>query len=732
MDSPERSTETEKPSCHGCRRRKQKCSREEPACAHCQRLGAPCVYGAKKTKPGPKAGNAEKWSRRVGMCLPTPPYQAGNLINILAEALEDLVHDTNNRNGGPSNDTRIIPPIAEALARLTAEIGNLASKIGSLENLKTPIPASPEEFCHDKMRAPDHKSPTSEPVRKRRGYERVETGSHAIGHHGQRDVVVQLKAGHLPFNLVEECVTLFFSGVYWWIPILHLGRFKIAIQHWPRQKDLKVVTYAIVVASLRFLDCERFKFSASEVEEIISSLRDYILLAAMNSLSVENLQALSILAFMDIGDGNTVRACSIVGLITRAVEHMQLTMEDEDIRRENPLTNFTSPISPAYDWTEAEGKRRIFWNAFNLDSCKPSFKVEDISRRLPADGTFWYSETRVLTPYFLINDMSSEIQKSPTAPSQSRYQSRGNQFPRSDRERHLFFPASAQNEIEASVPVDSSNMGGLAYFIEATETLYQVQDSLLYQRVSFNDKQDFIRYLTRFKELDLKLVRWKMTLPKRWRDPNHAPDTSTCSKTLDYNMTLAHITHNTSMIILHQRIAYPPSDWQNIVPLPSSCSAETCLMAAIETSNIASRCLEICHEYMILAPQFAFCVYMSARVLLVHWRHDNRPLVAEFFNLINSLQNMARRWVGVSSKKSPDTCQAGKYAIQLQMLHSKYQMDPTFNINVVNDSKDELPAENYLKRKNRDREDLAQSDFPPQISKNPTPPLKTTLLSLRP
>jgi len=33
--------EIEKPSCHGCRKRKLKCSRELPTCAHCRRLGEP-------------------------------------------------------------------------------------------------------------------------------------------------------------------------------------------------------------------------------------------------------------------------------------------------------------------------------------------------------------------------------------------------------------------------------------------------------------------------------------------------------------------------------------------------------------------------------------------------------------------------------------------------------------------------------------------------------------------
>lgn len=62
------STDPERPSCQGCRRRKLKCSRELPTCSQCHRLGSPCVYDAKRNKPGLKTGAVESLSRRIGMC----------------------------------------------------------------------------------------------------------------------------------------------------------------------------------------------------------------------------------------------------------------------------------------------------------------------------------------------------------------------------------------------------------------------------------------------------------------------------------------------------------------------------------------------------------------------------------------------------------------------------------------------------------------------------------------
>lgn len=85
---------------------------------------------------------------------------------------------------------------------------------------------------------------------------------------------------------------------------------------------------------------------------------------------------------------------------------------------------------------------------------------------------------------------------------------------------------------------------------------------------------------------------------------------------MDPNLTLAHITHNTSMILLHQRIAYPPLEWHEVLKLPTLSSAETCETAAAETANITKKFLDYSSLQSIVDSQFAFCVFVSARMLL--------------------------------------------------------------------------------------------------------------------
>jgi hypothetical protein len=85
---------------------------------------------------------------------------------------------------------------------------------------------------------------------------------------------------------------------------------------------------------------------------------------------------------------------------------------------------------------------------------------------------------------------------------------------------------------------------------------------------------------------------------------------------MDPNLTLAHITHNTSMILLHQSIAYPKTYILNKLKLASTASAETCQLAASETANIVQKYLQYTPFVGLVNPPFVFCTYISARVML--------------------------------------------------------------------------------------------------------------------
>lgn len=114
---------------------------------------------------------------------------------------------------------------------------------------------------------------------------------------------------------------------------------------------------------------------------------------------------------------------------------------------------------------------------------------------------------------------------------------------------------------------------------------------------------------------------------------------------MDPNLTLAHITHNTAVGLLHQGIAYPSPEWRTSpIRLPSDSSAETCLTAAAEVAIIAERYLT--DSKSLTNPQFAFCLFISGRMLLAHTLHYSIPIPAGFDSLVTSLLEISRRWNG--------------------------------------------------------------------------------------
>ncbi|RSL49261.1 hypothetical protein CEP53_009216 [Fusarium sp. AF-6] len=412
----------------------------------------------------------------------------------------------------------------------------------------------------------------------------------------------------------------------------------------------------------------------------------------MSSLAIENLQALVILAFTTIGNGEPSETWSIIASMTRTVDFLQLTMEGEHAKTRYLVS--TTPLPPPRDWVQEEERRRVFWNVFNLDrycsimtGWSTGIPSDKIVRRLPANGSYWYAETPVVSPYFAISVPPDTAISSPP-----------------------------------------SSMGGFSYAVQATEYLNRIATCFLYPNVDFDDQQQVIAWLTRFKELDLQLVHWKMFLPKKWRDPNRAPDTSTGPHDLDHSMTLAHVTHNTSMILLHQRIAYPPSRQRQVVPLPSSCSAETCRLAATKTSNIAETWLRVCPEKIVVAPQIAFCTYISARLLLVHSRYYSEVLVPEFWVLVRSLENMSRRWAGVTGGDSgPFPNLAGKYASHLRKIYERCQQDVTYTVRVLDYTENIEQAMSYNERD----ESLSQDARTGDNSDDPRP-VSTSICGQKP
>lgn len=335
--------------------------------------------------------------------------------------------------------------------------------------------------------------------------------------------------------------------------------------------------------------------------------------------------------------------------MTRTAEQLQLGVEDGDISQSEAASNGTISriafLPPPTSWCEEEERRRVFWNVFLMDrfcsistGWNLSLTSADARRRLPCEGGLWEAGQRLdhPTPYFGLSDQSGRT--------------------------GVVLP-DARPETQ-----DQCSLGGFAYAIEATESLSLVTSFFMQQTVNTSIPQQMQMWFVGFKQLDLRLIqwvlhfplhdsvlmfltRWKVFLPEQWREACAL----NADGNMDPNLTLAHITHNTAVVLLHQGIAYPSIEWQQstAIKLPSQSSAETCMAAAVEVATIAENFLR--NSGFLANHQFAFCLFVCGRMLLAHATYFQTPLTSSFDSLILSLQEISNRWGGTWSLSSSIT-----------------------------------------------------------------------------
>lgn len=563
----------EGPACNSCRRRKTKCSREQP-CAQCARLDLDCYYNDPRERPGVKTGAIESLNQRLSILEQMFLGQGILLEPILKKAVGA---------GGSTCSTASVKDRVNAVKEYYLAAVN--SPVGRNEFPET-------DFRNDGQ------------------------------NHNTFSPGMQVDSLLPPMNILSKLVLIYFENLHPWIPILHENTFKERFADPSERSKLKTILQAMTSVCLRHAE----NLGLSQAEKLNWSLkcRNAVVLAGMDRFSIANLQALIIVSFDIIGSGRGPSSWSIVGSMARTVEHLQLSKEDDNMATDQTTNGYMITrmkfLQRPRSWKEVEERRRVFWNIFLMDrfcsvatGWNNSLTSEDVKRRLPCEGILWQMSNQVLTPFFGIVDRQVRPQEGLTPTSDIR--------------------TVDSDEIE--------NIGGFAFCIEATENLNLVTKFFLQTPVKFNDAHHMQMWLLSFKELDLRLVRWRAFLPPRWRNACVLNQDGI----MDPNLTLAHILHNTAVIQLHQAIAYPVAQWyQKHVKLPSDHSAETCVAAAREISNIATQFLA--QTTIVINPQFSFCLFVSGRVLLAHARRYSVARDGTLDTIIDSLNDIANRWHG--------------------------------------------------------------------------------------
>lgn len=98
-------------------------------------------------------------------------------------------------------------------------------------------------------------------------------------------------------KVLDEMFKAYFSHVHPWIPMVHEARLRRRLTNDADFERLHIVLCSMVLVSSRYIQDDMASQRLSEFEKQSPHLRDVVVSQAMKHLSVESLQALTIIAF---------------------------------------------------------------------------------------------------------------------------------------------------------------------------------------------------------------------------------------------------------------------------------------------------------------------------------------------------------------------------------------------------------------------------------------------------
>ena len=397
---------------------------------------------------------------------------------------------------------------------------------------------------------------------------------------------------------------VYFDQIHPWIPMIHRDSIYGSIDSIDAQgQHGSPVLQAVLAASNPLID------RSLHDEKYYQELQESVYQQVFVSADLGRLQSAVVLAFLMCGNGTITSNWGLVTYLVQFVTHAGLHVEDMNLSDEQrQYRRMVKFDGEATDWISKETMRRLFWIIFLLDrltsilaGLPPRIKSSDIKRRLPCDGQKWQDGVEV--------------------------------------ETREFVPAAIAVNMQLSM---DSNIGGLTYLIEATEILGIITSfasRTAKTRIQAPNLRDFLQ---EFLNLDLILTNWKSRLPPRYQRASYDEQGY-----MDHNITLAHLSHNTSVIVLYQTARHihelglvnnhVQSAW-----LPQLSFVKD---AAKEVAKICARFL--LHRRYLVSPQFILCQFIAARALLAYSSSTMERVDEDFEILHTSLVESYKRWNGL-------------------------------------------------------------------------------------
>ncbi|TQV93901.1 hypothetical protein V2A60_003940 [Cordyceps javanica] len=261
------------------------------------------------------------------------------------------------------------------------------------------------------------------------------------------------------------------------------------------------------------------------------------------------------------------------------------------------------------DFIEEESRRRLFWMIYLLDRYATiatafEFALDDreIDRSLPCRDDLWMANRKVETKWFTTHS-----------------------FPEAE--------AVPRNDLNTT-----AHLGAFSYYIEVLGILSKIH-TFLKQPVNIGVVEDVERWQLRYKELDNMLTSWKYGLPAEFS--NMGKIFQPGSRNLSCTWVMLHATYHTTVIRLHSSAAYPTT--RSPIFTPSFSASQRCL-GAVENIAALTEFASTNGYLQRLGPPFAFTVWVSARLLLVHGSTVEHKLSQQIAFFVDTLRVLGAFW----------------------------------------------------------------------------------------
>ncbi|KAF5260766.1 hypothetical protein FOXYS1_8574 [Fusarium oxysporum] len=443
-----------------------------------------------------------------------------------------------------------------------------------------------------------------------------------------------------PTDLLYTLVDLFFKHINTWCPLLdRKATFGVYFGSTSVSEGDRVVLHAIVATTLRFSALtphvrERFHNISSKA----------VKLYAIDNTNLYALKALTLLSLDALGTSSDLGGWSQLAHVARNALLLDISVEKKCYLSGQGSLHITSSrkfgLSQPESWFEDEGRRRLCWLIYTLDryatvatGCKFIMAEEDMKRCLPCRYDLWLAGAPVETRSISCDD----------------------------------------GEYAMNSP---ENLGSFSYHCEVLRVLSRI-DIFLKQPINIYSEDQVQGWQNTFIALETELWSWLHSLPGDYGKISLLCHSDPGARVV--NWIMLHAAFVTSTIRLNSVAAYPII--QSALFVPSYRAMQNCLSAVDSLQRIAQDVLDIDGLYL-LGPHFAFSLWVSARLLMLHAATLSCEISPKIDFFIATLSQMGQYWPVASiysailGRVKESGCSGGKTFTEMRQC--AYEVVATF------------------------------------------------------